>query len=66
MKGEFFGKINAVCPAHTIFTTNTSSLVPSMFADKTGRPDRFLALHFHPGFKLAGRDGPSGHVARHH
>ena len=60
MKGEFFGKLNAVCPSHTIFTTNTSSLVPSMFADKTGRPDRFLALHFHPGFKLVDVMGHPG------
>ncbi len=52
IKGEFFGKLNAVCPPRTIFTTNTSSLVPSMFADMTGRPDRFLAFHFHPGSKL--------------
>jgi 3-hydroxybutyryl-CoA dehydrogenase len=52
IKGEFFGKLNKACPQRTIFTTNTSSLVPSMFADKTGRPDRFLAFHFHPGFKL--------------
>jgi 3-hydroxybutyryl-CoA dehydrogenase len=52
IKGEFFGKLNAVCPPRTIFTTNTSSLVPSMFAEKTGRPDRFLAFHFHPGSKL--------------
>jgi 3-hydroxybutyryl-CoA dehydrogenase len=60
MKGEFFGRLNAMCPAHTIFTTNTSSLVPSMFADKTGRPDRFLALHFHPGFKLVDVMGHPG------
>ncbi|MBN2159102.1 MAG: 3-hydroxyacyl-CoA dehydrogenase [Spirochaetes bacterium] len=52
IKGEFFGKLNGACPPRTIFTTNTSSLVPSMFADKTGRPDRFLAFHFHPGSKL--------------
>jgi 3-hydroxybutyryl-CoA dehydrogenase len=60
MKGEFFGKLNGVCPERTIFTTNTSSLVPSMFADKTGRPDRFLAFHFHPGFKLVDVMGHPG------
>jgi 3-hydroxybutyryl-CoA dehydrogenase len=52
IKGEFFGKLNGVCPPRTIFTTNTSSLVPSMFAGQTGRPDRFVAFHFHPGSKL--------------
>ncbi|OQY51332.1 MAG: hypothetical protein B6230_05150 [Desulfobacteraceae bacterium 4572_89] len=29
------------------FTTNSSTLVPSMIADATCRPDRFAALHFH-------------------
>jgi 3-hydroxybutyryl-CoA dehydrogenase len=47
LKGEVFAKFNAVCPPHAIFTTNTSSLIPSMFADATGRPDRFAAFHFH-------------------
>ena len=60
IKGELFGKLNKVCPERTIFTTNTSSLVPSMYADKTGRPDRFLAFHFHPGFKLVDVMGHSG------
>ncbi len=52
IKGDFFAKLNAVCPSRTLFTTNSSSLVPSLFADKTGRPDRFCAFHFHPGSKL--------------
>lgn len=60
IKGEFFGTLNKACPQRTIFTTNTSSLVPSMFADKTGRPDRFLAYHFHPGFKLVDVMGHPG------
>lgn len=60
IKGEFFGKLNEVCPERTIFTTNTSSLVPSMYAGKTGRPDRFLAFHFHPGFKLVDVMGHAG------
>ena len=60
IKGEFFGRLDKVCPERTIFTTNTSSLVPSMFADKTGRPDRFLAFHFHPGFKLVDVMGHPG------
>jgi 3-hydroxybutyryl-CoA dehydrogenase len=30
-----------------VFTTNTSSLVPSMFAEASGRPGQFAALHFH-------------------
>ncbi len=47
LKGKVFARFNAICPAHTIFTTNTSSLIPSMFAEATGRPDRFAAFHFH-------------------
>jgi len=47
LKGRVFAQFNSLCPEHTVFTTNTSSLVPSMFAEATGRPDRFAALHFH-------------------
>jgi 3-hydroxybutyryl-CoA dehydrogenase len=47
LKGEVFAQFNKLCPERTIFTTNTSTLVPSMFADQTGRPEKFLALHFH-------------------
>lgn len=47
LKGRTFAAFNDICPARTIFTTNTSSLRPSTFARATGRPDRFAALHFH-------------------
>ena len=47
LKGRVFAQFNVLCPEHTVFTTNTSSLVPSMYAEATGRPDRFAALHFH-------------------
>lgn len=47
LKGRVFAELDRLCPAHTIFATNTSSLVPSLFADATGRPDRLAALHFH-------------------
>jgi len=47
LKGKVFAQLNEYCPPHTIFTTNTSSLVPSMFAEKTGRPEKFVAFHFH-------------------
>lgn len=47
LKGKVFAQFNKLCPVHTIFTTNTSTLVPSMYAEATGRPDRFAALHFH-------------------
>lgn len=47
LKGRVFAQFHALCPPHTIFTTNTSSLIPSIFAAATGRPAQFAALHFH-------------------
>jgi 3-hydroxybutyryl-CoA dehydrogenase len=47
LKGKLFGQFNRLCPERTIFTTNTSMLVPSMFAEATGRPEKLVALHFH-------------------
>ena len=47
LKAKVLAQFNEICPPHAIFTTNTSSLVPSMFAEKTGRPERFAAFHFH-------------------
>ncbi len=47
LTGQVFAQFDALCPPHTIFTTNTSTLIPSQFARASGRPDRLLALHFH-------------------
>ena len=47
LKGQVFSLFHNLCPQRTIFTTNTSTLLPSMFARSTGRPERFLAFHFH-------------------
>lgn len=47
LKGKVFAQFNKLCPERTVFTTNTSYLVPSMFAEASGRPDRLAALHFH-------------------
>lgn len=47
LKGKVFAQFNDICPPHTIFTSNTSTLVPSQFAEATGRHDRFLAMHFY-------------------
>lgn len=47
LKGKIFALFNELCGKDTIFTTNTSSLLPSQFADACGRPDKFCALHFH-------------------
>ena len=46
IKKDIYTKLGKLCPEHTIFTTNTSTMLPSKFAEFTGRPDRFLALHY--------------------
>jgi 3-hydroxybutyryl-CoA dehydrogenase len=47
LKGRVLRAFDAICPPRTIFTTNTSTLLPSQFAKATGRPERVVALHFH-------------------
>jgi len=47
LKAEVFARLHEICPPRTVFTTNTSTLVPSLFAEATGRPAQFAALHFH-------------------
>ncbi len=44
---EQFGKL---CPQKTLFTSNTSYLLPSDLAEATGRPERFCNFHFHDVF----------------
>lgn len=46
IKIDFYHKLAKVAPEKTIFATNSSTLLPSDFADATGRPAKFLALHF--------------------
>lgn len=46
LKRDTFAKLNQAAPERTIFATNSSSLLPSAISDATGRPDRFLAMHF--------------------
>lgn len=45
-KMEFYGKMQQYLPEKTIIATNSSTLLPSLLADSTGRPERYLALHF--------------------
>lgn len=47
IKGKIFAQFNKLCPERTIFTTNTSMLLPSMFAQASGRPEKLCSLHFH-------------------
>lgn len=46
LKRDVYTKLGAVAPAKAIFATNSSTLLPSDLMEFTGRPDRFLALHF--------------------
>ncbi|MGW5384985.1 3-hydroxyacyl-CoA dehydrogenase [Nocardia sp. NPDC003963] len=46
IKRQTYRKLGELAPEHTIFATNSSTLLPSDIADFTGRPDKFLALHF--------------------
>tara|TARA_B100000902_G_scaffold147807_1_gene144658 strand:+ start:740 stop:2800 length:2061 start_codon:yes stop_codon:yes gene_type:complete len=50
IKKAVFETLNDVCDDHTILASNTSSLSVDALASSTGRPDRFVGLHFfyHP------------------
>lgn len=50
VKKEVWSQFGKLCPEKTVFTTNTSYLMPSWFAAETGRPGRFCAFHFHDVF----------------
>jgi 3-hydroxybutyryl-CoA dehydrogenase len=45
-KREVYQALDKVCPPHTIFASNTSSLSITEMAVVTKRPDRFVGLHF--------------------
>ena len=45
-KIDFYKKIAPLLPEKTILVTNSSTLLPSTFAKYTGRPEKYLALHF--------------------
>lgn len=47
LKTRVFAQFDRICPARTIFATNTSYLIPSMMVKSLERADRFAALHFH-------------------
>jgi len=49
IKLNFYKDIAKVAPTKTIFTTNSSTTLPSDYAKYTGRPEKFLALHFANG-----------------
>lgn len=46
LKKKVYAELGKVAPAKTIFASNSSTLLPSDMAEATGRPGKFLALHF--------------------
>ncbi|MEN8123665.1 MAG: 3-hydroxyacyl-CoA dehydrogenase, partial [Bacteroidota bacterium] len=49
IKINFYKELSKVAPEKTIFTTNSSTTLPSDYVEYTGRPKRFCALHFANG-----------------
>ena len=46
IKQSFYEQLGKTAPEKTVFASNSSTLLPSLFAQFTGRPNKFLALHF--------------------
>jgi 3-hydroxyacyl-CoA dehydrogenase len=46
IKAAFYQELGRLALQKTVFATNSSTLLPSRFAEATGRPGKFLALHF--------------------
>jgi len=45
-KIDMYQKLQKYLEEKTIIVTNSSTLLPSQFADSTGRPEKYLAFHF--------------------
>lgn len=45
-KIPFYQELAKHLPEKTIIATNSSTMLPSAFAEYTGRPEKYLALHF--------------------
>lgn len=50
IKEKVWKQLGEFAPTKTIFTTNTSYLLPSQLASISGRPENFCAFHFHDVF----------------
>ena len=46
IKLKIFGQLETICPAETIFASNTSSLPITQLASATKRPAQFIGMHF--------------------
>lgn len=45
-KIDIFTRMKDLMPERTILCTNSSTLLPGMFAKYTGRPEKFCSMHF--------------------
>ena len=54
VKRELFGELNRTVPPDVIFASNTSSISISALAAASGRPDRFVGMHFFNPVPLMG------------
>jgi 3-hydroxybutyryl-CoA dehydrogenase len=46
VKFSLFAELDTLCPPETILATNTSSISISTIAERTGRADRVIGMHF--------------------
>lgn len=46
LKNDFYKRVGDVCDPSTVFASNTSSLSVTEMGELSGRPDRFVGLHF--------------------
>ena len=46
LKAQLFDELDGICPVHTVFATNTSSLPVTKLAAATKRPGRVVGMHF--------------------
>jgi 3-hydroxybutyryl-CoA dehydrogenase len=46
VKCDLFSGLDAICPTETIFASNTSTISITEIAGGSGRPDRFVGMHF--------------------
>jgi 3-hydroxybutyryl-CoA dehydrogenase len=45
-KHQLFSKLHEICPEHTLFASNTSTISITEIAGGSGRPERFVGMHF--------------------
>jgi len=62
IKQSFYQDLDKVAPEKTIFTTNSSTIIPSEIVSAVDRPEKFLALHFANGIWDANIAEVMGHA----